>query len=448
MLWASGALALGPHELLVLVNGNSSESVRIADTFVKLRDVPAVNVVRLDLPDTFSESVEGITPAQFTEHIWRPANSAIAGRGIGDHILAWVYSTKFPVLVRSNPEVSIQGMTFARNYLPASDLIRRGRYLSPLFTGPFGKDAPGHYPQSFDALKRWLGDEMPLPSMMLGVTGKNGNSEGSVIACLMRGAESDGGAPTGTVWFVKSGSTRSTPREWQFPRAVAELRKLDVRAEVVGSIAGGTGDVLGITMGARNVEPEVWSYRPGSMAEHLTSFGAVFSDHNQTRLTAWIDSGVTASAGAVTEPFATWSKFPSACFYVHYARGCCMMESFFQAIACPMQLLLVGEPLASPWKPDAEMVIGHPADGATLSGLVEIRPSVQSATAGDRYRRFVLLVDGRTQAEGRVLEVDTTTIPDGEHVFRVVGYGTGLVRNQVFKTVRVNIRNGHEETAK
>ena len=48
---APDVLALGPHEIVVLVNTNSDRSVRVAQEFVTLRSVPDANVVELSLPD-------------------------------------------------------------------------------------------------------------------------------------------------------------------------------------------------------------------------------------------------------------------------------------------------------------------------------------------------------------------------------------------------------------
>ena len=42
-------VALAPHQVLLLVNENSPDSVRVANHYTHLRGIPQINVVRLDL---------------------------------------------------------------------------------------------------------------------------------------------------------------------------------------------------------------------------------------------------------------------------------------------------------------------------------------------------------------------------------------------------------------
>lgn len=434
------ARALGPHEVLVLVNSNSQRSTRIADSFVKSRHVPQLNVVQLALPDSLLDTPRGIRRADFTEHIWRPVMRDMRKRQIDDHILAWVYSSDFPTTVLSAPRVSLQGITFVRNRLPPAESIEKGAYTSPLFAGPGNVGGIAHYPQTFDLSARWLGDDMPLPSMMLGHTGRAGNSEEVVMKCIARGVACDGTAPTGTVWFVKGDGVRSNARAWQFQRARRELMSLNVAAEITPSFPAGQRDVIGVMMGAKKVKPQKLQYRPGSMAEHLTSLAAVFSTPNQTKLTEWLAAGATASAGTVTEPYALWTKFPAARFFVHYASGCSMIESFFQSIRCPLQILLVGEPLASPWRSKAQLVLSGLAE-SPLSGKVELGAVVESRARPRHYGDFVVLLDGRVVDRGPSARLDTADMTNGPHALRVVAYGTGMVRNQVFAEVQIKIKN-------
>jgi hypothetical protein len=168
------------------------------------------------------------------------------------------------------------------------------------------------------------------------------------------------------------------------------------------------------------------------MAEHLTSLAGVFSSASQTKLTAWIGAGAAASCGTVSEPFSAWPKFPHARFFVHYAGGCTMLESFVQSVRSPLQLLLVGDPLASPW--------GRCGDAAlTLRGVGDRtrarKVRVEALLAGrdaSRYRRVTHYLDGRRVAEGGVVWLDLSAVADGRHVLRSVAYATGLVRPQVF----------------
>ena len=440
-LVVQAAQALGPHEILVLVNTNSAESVRVADVFVNKRHVPPLNVVNLALPEAFLDIKKGISPEAFTAHIWAPAIQAIADREIGDHILAWVYSTAFPTRIVTTPAVSIQGITFVRNVLPNPEKVRKGLYQSVLYTGPSLPKGPRRLSESFGVSARNLEATMPLPSMMLGYTGGRGNTEAEVLACIQRGVDSDGTAPDGKLWIVSTpAEVRSKSRSWQWPGAERELEALDVATVRTSVFPEGATGVLGVIMGASTVDPDSLSFRPGAMADHLTSFAGAFDVPSQTKLSAWIRAGTTSSAGTVTEPYAAWTKFPSAHFFVHYARGCSMIESYFQSIFCPMQILLVGEPLATPWKPAAELDLGD-LGARTLSGSVTLDPEITTADRHQYYGAYTVLVDDRLHSSGRRAVFHTRQVTDGPHRLRVVAHMVGLVRHQVFAEIAVTVGN-------
>lgn len=295
LAFCTNGFALGPHELLVIANGESEESVRVARKFVALRQVPEENLVILALPDEAIEQDGSISHADFTRLIWEPAGKAVEKRGIGEHILAWAYSTHFPIMLHERGGMSIQGITFLRNKLPSAEQVRRGTYVSPLFAGPTRPLTAGHFPQTLGVYRRWLSRDMPLPSMMLGYTGQRGNTEAEAVRVLQSAEKADGSRPTGVVYFVTSPDIRSKCRQWQFPGVVRELAGLGVKAQITGDFPAGRTNVLGVMVGAAHVKPRlVKGYLPGAMGEHLTSAAAVFTGAGQTKLTAWLRAGVAA----------------------------------------------------------------------------------------------------------------------------------------------------------
>lgn len=438
-LWPAPGRAVGPHEVLLLVNKQSADSVAVARAYMALRGIPRENTVVLPLPESITRQPAAVSPGDFTRLIWEPAVRAAEARGIADHITAWVYATDFPVRVETDPPLSLQGITFLRNRPVAPRLVRDGRYRSPLYAGPDRKRGLAHLSQSFGVYREWLGDDMPLPSMLLGYIGPRGNARARVLQCLRDGRAADGTAPRGTVFFVTSDDIRSTCREWQYHGARKELEMRGVAAEITDRFPEGR-DVLGILAGRPTVEPGsgLNRYLPGSMAEHLTSFSAVFDNPKQTKLTAWIEAGATASAGAVTEPRSIWTKFPNARFFVHYASGCTMIESFFQSIGSPLQILLVGEPLACPWAPEASLLIkGLPRIAETDTLQLQARVTHDHAS---QYTRFMWLVDGRrVGGDTDRLELETASLGPGTHRVRAVGYCTGYVRHQVWAEGEVTV---------
>ena len=427
--------ALGPHELLVLVNEKSLRSKEVANAFARQRNVPPENIVYLDLPDSVLEPAAAVSPADFTRTIWEPANAAVQQRGIGDHILAWIYSVDFPIRVTTDPAMSIQGLTFMRNRVPAAEMIQKGLYQSPLFAGPDSADHPGAPAHSLESFSARLQTEMPLPSMMLGFAGSRGSDVESVLRVLRRGLLADHTSPMGDVFFVVSENVRSKCRAWQYPGAQQELEKLRVVSRITPDFPDPASKVMGLMCGQDWIDAGVIKNAlPGCVAEHLTSFSAVFDYYDQSKTAEWLNGGAAASAGVVTEPMSIWTKFPHARFFVHYATGCTILESFYQAIRCPLQILILGEPLASPWSPGLTMVLVQLDEGPVTSDAsfhAQLFPADPS-TAPD----YLYLLDGRSlnAASKPDVKIRTDHLADGYHELRSIAYLQGAVRHQVSAT--------------
>ena len=407
--------------------------MRVAEAYARLRGVPEVNVVRLRLPREQSGSTGVVSPDEFRTHLYGPVTAALKARGL-EHVLAWAYSVDMPTAVSTEPYVSLTGMTFLRGRTPRVDEIDKAQYCSLLYAGPDGTGDAPHVSQSLDTFREWMGEDMPLPAMLLGVTGTRGNPVDVVMKSLEAAQAADGTAPSGTVFFVESDDIRSNCREWQFRGAVAELQRAGVLGEVVNAMPAPGRPVAGMMVGAATVNPlAAGPYLGGSMAEHLTSWAAVFGSASQTKLTAWIGAGAAASCGAVSEPYSAWPKFPHARFFVHYAAGCTMLESFVQAVRSPLQLLLVGDPLAAPWgaRPGEASVTVRGVGERVRTGKVRLESVIEGREAR-AYRRVAYYLDGRRAGEGRVLWLDLSSLAPGEHTLRAVASRTGLVRPQVF----------------
>ena len=439
LLVAGNVLALGPHEIVLIVNRDSENSTLIANHYAKLRRIPAQNIIHVSPPPGTMEGAADVTLEEFKRDIFDPVTAEIARRRIGDHILAWVYSSDFPIRIRGEQHTSIQGVTFTRCELPLPDTIREGSYASKLFTGPDREGGPFAESRSLEQYATVLQDAMPIPSMMLGYTGARGNTVDEILACLKLGAISDSSSPRAEVWLLKNDNVRSKARSWQFDTASEEINKLGVKCFVSAEPPSGVQDLLGVMAGSDSVAPASFGrFAAGGMGEHLTSFGAFFHEPAQSKLTEWIRAGATASAGTIIEPYAIWMKFPSARFYAHYAAGCTMLESFYQSIRCPLQTLLVGDPLAAPFRKNNPATLISVDD--TDKPLSSNATFVASLLFGDPQNppALLFLLDGRTiphPGNKPDLVLDTTKLADGYHDLRLVAYGPGELRYQSFATL-------------
>jgi len=154
------------------------------------------------------------------------------------------------------------------------------------------------------------------------------------------------------------------------------------------------------------------------MAEHLTSWSAEFQKP-QTKMTEWIKAGATGSAGAVVEPYSNPNKFPAARFYAHYASGCTMLESFYQSIACPLQSLLLGEPLAKPYAvPLSVKVLGANSISRDFTYFAQAACRLKNAVF-----LYSFLLDGkefRGVSDDPLAFIRTRNLADGYHELRAV----------------------------
>lgn len=425
LCWVHPALAQLPHESILLINRSSEASAKVANVFAAARGVPARNIVHLELPEHVNGEEIGISPVDFTEHIWEPAWQQIRERGFKeDEVLAWIYSVDFPTRVHTAPPTSLTGLTLVRNQMPEKNQVSTGKAVSPLFGGASGLGGPPpRSPYSLDAFVANLSTNMPLPSMMLGFLGKEGSTVDEVLACIQRGIQSDATRPKEGIYFsITTDKARSGPREWQYAPVTEELARIGIAARTVTNLPAGAKNVIGLLTGKPVVNPgRIASYAPGAMTEHLTSSAGNFRA-GQTKLTAWINAGATASCGTVVEPRNYWMKFPHARFYVYYASGCTMLESFYQAIASPLQQIIIGEPFARPWRLPLNVRVRElpPQPPSTTPRFQAVmQPRIDKVEYSYRF-----LLDGHAvgPTDGSdTLALDTSSLSDGYHELTVVG---------------------------
>ena len=426
---------LAPHELLVIANRNEPTSVRIARAYMQVRQIPRQNLVMLDLSPDVDGHYISLDRGAFTEQIWTPAQSTVTQRRL-DHILAWVFSTHIPFRVDHELSVSVQGLVFLRNVLPAANAITRAEYSSPLFVGPANPNDIVLPPRSLQVAAASLRAEVPIPSMSLGYIGPRGNTEEEILGMIERSVRADASAPSGTVFFVTGEDVRARIREWQYQPVRAQLLRMGVGAVITNAVPTHAGAVLGVMMGARDPNPDqIGTFVPGAVGEHLTSYGATFDQTSQTKITRWISAGVSGTAGTVTEPYAVWPKFPHARFYVHYRSGYSLLESFYLSLRTPLQSFLIGDPLVAPWAPAARLRITGVRENEVVRDARDIDLQI-TAPMGMHYGRFVYMINGLVVGEGPSFRLDPASIPPGLHELRAVAYRAGLVSSPIFDVVR------------
>ena len=314
----AAAEGLGPDTLGVIFNRDDPASTRIAEYYAAHRHVPARNLVGLALPDR--------------ARISRAELGALRGEMLRE-LPTTVQSL---LLVWSRPyAVECMSVTtaFAAGYQPGfCEPGCQRTLLSPLF------DARGWLPA--DTVD-WL------PAMLLPTA-----DESLARAVIDRGISSDKAHFPGTVYLVRTQDSARNVRAEGYADAENVIGNRINMREVTTPIEGPLVDIIAYFTGVVRVqEMSELTFRPGGVADHLTSIGGVLDGGGQMSALEWLRQGATASYGTVSEPCNLLGKFPSpAIFLDRYLRGDTLLEAYWKSVAMPGQGLFIGEPLAAPYR--------------------------------------------------------------------------------------------------
>jgi uncharacterized protein (TIGR03790 family) len=329
LLWLSflacavHAEGLTPDRLGVIYNLNDSSSTLIAHYYATRRAVPDANLIGLNVPDKTGISGEELRQLRSQMLQRLPSN-------VQSLLLVW--SRPYAVECMSITSA------FAAGYAAGNCSLGCARTaLNPLF------DTPGWLPADTTG---WL-PAMLLPSADMTLA----------RAVIDRGIRADGSRPPGTVYLVRTQDAVRNVRAEGFDDTQTLLGNRIKVVQMKAPIDRPVRDAIAYFTGAVRVEElNRIAFRPGAVADHLTSFGGVLDGQGQMSSLEWLRQGATGSYGSVSEPCNHRGKFPSpAIFMDHYLRGDTLLEAYWKSVAMPAQGLFIGEPLARPFPPtDAE----------------------------------------------------------------------------------------------
>jgi uncharacterized protein (TIGR03790 family) len=330
-------------EIAVLINDNDPQSVEVANYYQQVRKIPSRNMIHLrfdqDKIHPGLPSNNGIDPAEFAA--LKTQVDAAAGPEIQAFVVSW--SKPFRI-ARFNYYSTNYSITSAFTFgIDTSTLSSNNCSATPL-NPYFGSSSTAPYT-----------DFGIRPTMMLA-----GQSAASVKATIDKGLKAAKTLPGGNGWFVRTAdNVRSGPRlqdfqatvqTWNRPEALS-LRYFDYSKNGGRSEVKNASDILFYQTGSANVAGLTTNtYVPGALADHLTSNGGNLFGTEQMSALRWLEAGVTASYGTVTEPCAYAAKFPAASVLVKsYFRGNTALEAYTKSVRQPSQGIFVGDPLARPF---------------------------------------------------------------------------------------------------
>ena len=318
LLAPAPAAALGPEQTALIVNTADPYSVEIGAYYARRRGIPPRNVVFVTLPVGENEiSRQDFESARAEVDARLPATiQALA--------LAW--TTPF--------RVDCLSITTAFAFGFDSAFCAQG--CRPTRRSPY-YNSPSRAPFSDLALR---------PAMLLA-----GQSVEEGKALIDRGVAADGTFPDGTAYLLSTSDRARNTRAAGY--ALLDALKPSVRVERLEADAlRDRRDVLFYFTGLPVVAGlESLRFRPGAIADHLTSSGGVLTGQSQMSVLRWLEAGATGSYGTVAEPCNFTAKFPQPALAIaRYTRGETLLEAYWKSVAMPGQGVFVGEPLAAPFR--------------------------------------------------------------------------------------------------
>jgi uncharacterized protein (TIGR03790 family) len=375
--------------VIVVVNQNSSNSLRLGNDYCERRGVPPQNLLRMTNwtggPTNFQQS-------DFENDLLHPLLAMIASRGLASQAQVVLLSMDIPYRVNNGD--SQNGTTSALFYGFKTNAA------SPLGCGfdscSLPEDATNSY--AFSELPFALAQpDTACTNAFLALMLTDTNLAQAELT-LEGGVASDGTFPTNTVYLEKTGDPARNVRFVSFDNAIQECRaRGDEAVTRINSDATAWNDALGLETGLTTFSVPPHSFVPGAVADNLTSYGGEILEGCQgcqTVLLAFLEAGASGSYGTVVEPCNYTYKFPDPMVYFYQNRGFCLAEAYYQSLSTPFEGLMVGEPLSAPFARPGAGAWNSPAAGSVLSGTAACNLSFSAADTNLPLAQVDLFVDG------------------------------------------------------
>jgi uncharacterized protein (TIGR03790 family) len=357
---------------VVVANLNSSNSCELANYYSERRMVPPENVLGIwwagGNVSWFSD--------EFQASLLNPLLSMLADRQLTNQIDYVVLSMDIPFETINTVDGSVNSTT------------------SALFYGFRSGGGGNSYAGSEAVFSQARPSGSPGYSFLATMITQASLAEAKAV--IDQGVDSDGTFPPQPVILAKSSDMLRNIRFASFDNAI-----FNVNIRGASSILRTNADslwsqatVLGYQTGLANFIVPPGTFVPGAMADSLTSFGGViFGPNGQTSLLAFLSAGAAGSYGTVAEPANDPLKFPDPQAYFYQSRGFSLAESYYQSLTVPRLGLVVGEPLAAPFRQTGwgEWSVSN----TVLSGTARLPLSFWAIDVEHPLQQVDLFVDGR-----------------------------------------------------
>jgi len=307
------------NTLAVIVNKLDPLSVRIAEYYKRVRNIPERNIIEIEL----DKSKTVISPEIFRkikQHVDKAIPKMVQGI-----LLTWAQ----PYRVGCMSITSAFTFGFDREFCSKK----------------CGKTKMSIYYNSNTGFP--YNDYKIRPTFSLAALNFQQAKE-----LIDRGKLSDSSFPAGTGYLVSTSDRERNVRSSEYQRIVRTFPRLPRLETVYSDYLENKTDILFYFTGLKDVPKiETNKFVAGAIADHLTSTGGKLTDSRQMSILRWLQLGATGSYGTVKEPCNYRQKFPDPAIVIkRYTNGETLMEAYWKSVAWPGEGIFVGEPLASPFK--------------------------------------------------------------------------------------------------
>jgi len=309
---------LGPNEVAIVINDSDPLSVKIGNYYRLRRKIPEQNVKHI----SFIPGKAVMTAKEFSRI--KQQLDKMTAHTVQAYALTWYMPYRVDCMSITT--------AFAMGYDKAfcADTCAKTK-ISPYFNS--NSRAP-------------FTDLGIRPTMMLAATTYN-----KAKALIDRGIKADATYPLGTGYLLDTSDKNRNVRAASYDRIVSYLGGA-INLEIVkGDYIKNKPDVLFYFTGVAQVKHLSDNiFRPGAIADHLTSAGGIPNGEDQMPSIKWLDAGATGSYGAVVEPCNFPEKFPAPSVVIdRYSSGETLLEAYWKSVRMPGQGVYLGDLLAKPF---------------------------------------------------------------------------------------------------
>jgi len=319
-----GAQAIDASQLAVIINMNDPVSYAIGEYYAVRRHLPLGNIIKI----RFKPGAATLSESQFK------VLKAEVERQTASNVQAYALTWAAPYRVECMSITAAFAFGFNRAYCASGC---KPTEMSPLF------DSTSREPYTDFGIR---------PTMSIAARDFE-----DAVDLIDRGVRADGSMPTARAYLLSTSDKARNVRASNYPVVQHILGKRVASSILRQDVLYGARDVLFYFTGRTKVAGlETLGFKPGAVADHLTSYGGMLTGSEQMSALRWLEAGATGSYGTVREPCNFPQKFPDPVILVDsYLRGETLLEAYWKSVAMPGQGIFIGEPLAAPFRP-------HPAD--------------------------------------------------------------------------------------